>query len=126
MADPVGEQNLLADADPLDRGAMTALRTVQDDRRPSSGPRQPIRRHEEQRCGHVASFSARRDMALLAQERVAQLAEQTLRCGGEATFGTFLASQHRELAQQVLLRGCELCRSLDRGMDQEIAASGPP
>jgi len=126
MADPVGEQNLLTDADPLDRGAMMTLRTIQDDRRPGSDPRQPIRSHEEQRGGHVASFSARGDMGLLAQERVAQLAEQTLRCGGEATFRALLASQHRELAQHILLRSGELCRRLDGGMDQEIAPAGPP
>jgi len=122
----VGEQHLLTDANPLDRGGMTTLRTVQDEQRPGSGPRQPIRRYEEQRGGHVASFGAREDMGLLAQERVAQLAEQSLRSGGETTLRTLLASQHRKLAQQVLLRGGELGRSLDGGMDQEIAAAGPP
>jgi len=125
MTAPVGEQHLLTDADPLDGGGMTTLRTVQDEHRPGSGPRQPIRRYEEQRGGHVASFGAREDMGLLAQERVAQLAEQSLRSGGETTLRTLLASQHRKLAQHVLLRGGELGRSLDGGMDQEVAASGP-
>jgi len=125
-AHPVGEQHPLTDADPLDRCAMTTLRTAQDEHRPGSRPRQPFRRYEEQRGGHVASFGAREDMGLLAQERVAQLAKQSLRSGGETTLRTLLASQHRKLAQHVLLRGGELGRRLDGGMDQEIAASGPP
>ena len=70
MADAVGEQNLLANADPLDRRAVTSLRTIQDQLRPRRGPGQPIRRYKEQRGGH--------DVGLLAQERVTQLAEQTL------------------------------------------------
>lgn len=131
MTNPIGEQHLLTDADALDGGGMTTLRTVQDEHRPGCGPRKPIRRYEEQRGGHVAIFGAREDMGrevieLLAQERVAQLAEQSLRRGGETTLRTLLASQHRKLAQHVLLRGGELGRSLDGGMDQEIAAAGPP
>ena len=131
MTDPVGEQHLLTDADPLDGGGMTTLRTIQDEHHPDSGPRQPIRRYEKQRVGHVASFGAREDMGgevmeLLAQERVAQLAEQSLRRGGETTLRTLLASQHGKLAQHVLLRGGELGRRLDGGMDQKIAAAGPP
>src|SRR5665647_1268608 len=74
----------------------------------------------------ATSFGAREDMGLLAKERVAQLAEQSLRSGGETTLGTLLTSQHRKLAQHVLLRRGELGRSLDGGMDQEIAASGAP
>jgi hypothetical protein len=72
MAAPVGQQNLLTDADPPHRRAVPPLGTVEDELSAHRRPGQPICRHEEQRGRHDGITG------LLAQERVAQLAEQSL------------------------------------------------
>src|SRR5665811_803746 len=77
-------------------------------------------------CSGATKNSGAVTAGLFAQERVAQLAEKTVRSGSEPAFGAFLASKHRKLTQDVLLLRGEPGRRLDAGVDQQVAASDAP